>query len=222
MKQNTLSAEGFESTYALLVRSEEKERSMFEGAAYLVFILERGLFDLARGATAGRVAQRRCDPHHVGRAIHGDASASLIDNAVQENSVAITRCNLFRFRRALPGGGERGRPLGRFGADSGRRAEAHRRSVGRKRQRLDRIDYRSRLRSEGRAAGRPPCEEFRPGFRHQRRSRETNARAKPNSKRILPRTAISPAISRKAETPRLSFWKKPGRPRWSFRREARR
>ena len=31
--------EGFESTYALLVRSEEKERSMFEGAAYLVFIL---------------------------------------------------------------------------------------------------------------------------------------------------------------------------------------
>jgi hypothetical protein len=39
MKQNTLSAEGFESTYALLVRSEEKERGMFEGAAYLVFIL---------------------------------------------------------------------------------------------------------------------------------------------------------------------------------------
>ncbi len=39
MKQNTLSAEGFESTYALLIRSEEKERSMFEGAAYLVFIL---------------------------------------------------------------------------------------------------------------------------------------------------------------------------------------
>ena len=39
MKQNTLSTEGFESTYALLVRSEEKERSMFEGAAYLVFIL---------------------------------------------------------------------------------------------------------------------------------------------------------------------------------------
>jgi hypothetical protein len=39
MKQNTLSAEGFESTYALLVRSEEKERSMFESAAYLVFIL---------------------------------------------------------------------------------------------------------------------------------------------------------------------------------------
>jgi hypothetical protein len=39
MKQNTLSAEGFESTYALLVRSEDKERSMFEGAAYLVVIL---------------------------------------------------------------------------------------------------------------------------------------------------------------------------------------
>jgi hypothetical protein len=39
MKKNTLSAEGFESTYALLVRSEEKERSVFEGAAYLVFVL---------------------------------------------------------------------------------------------------------------------------------------------------------------------------------------
>jgi len=39
MKQNILSAEDFESTYALLVRSEEKERSMFEGITYLVFIL---------------------------------------------------------------------------------------------------------------------------------------------------------------------------------------
>jgi hypothetical protein len=39
MNKNTLSAEGFESTYALLVRSEEKERGMFEGAAYLVFVL---------------------------------------------------------------------------------------------------------------------------------------------------------------------------------------
>ena len=39
MKKNTITAEGFESTYALLVRSEEKERSMFEGAAYLVFVL---------------------------------------------------------------------------------------------------------------------------------------------------------------------------------------
>jgi hypothetical protein len=39
MKNTTLSAEGFESTYALLVRSEEKERNLFEGAVYLVFIL---------------------------------------------------------------------------------------------------------------------------------------------------------------------------------------
>ena len=39
MKNTTLAAEGFESTYALLVRSEEKERSLFEGVAYLVFIL---------------------------------------------------------------------------------------------------------------------------------------------------------------------------------------
>jgi hypothetical protein len=39
MKHDTLSAEGFESTYALLVRSEEKERGMFESAAYLIVIL---------------------------------------------------------------------------------------------------------------------------------------------------------------------------------------
>ena len=39
MKKNTLSAEGFESTYALLVRSEDKERGIFEGAVYVVFIL---------------------------------------------------------------------------------------------------------------------------------------------------------------------------------------
>jgi len=39
MKQNTLSAKKFESTYALIVRSEEKERNIFEGAAFLVFIL---------------------------------------------------------------------------------------------------------------------------------------------------------------------------------------
>jgi hypothetical protein len=39
MKHTTLSAEGFESTYALLVRSEDTKRSRFEGVAYLVFIL---------------------------------------------------------------------------------------------------------------------------------------------------------------------------------------
>ena len=39
MKNSTLSAEGFESTYALVIRSEEKERNLFEGAVYLVLIL---------------------------------------------------------------------------------------------------------------------------------------------------------------------------------------
>ena len=39
MKQNTLTVENFESTYALLVRSEEKERNLFESVAYLVLIL---------------------------------------------------------------------------------------------------------------------------------------------------------------------------------------
>ena len=39
MKTNTISADGFESTYALLVRSEEKDRSVFENIAYFIFIL---------------------------------------------------------------------------------------------------------------------------------------------------------------------------------------
>lgn len=39
MKNTTLSAKEFESTYALIVRSEEKERNLFEGAVYLVLIL---------------------------------------------------------------------------------------------------------------------------------------------------------------------------------------
>jgi hypothetical protein len=39
MKNTTHSAEGFESTYALIVRSEEKERSIFEGAVYFVVVL---------------------------------------------------------------------------------------------------------------------------------------------------------------------------------------
>ena len=39
MKTETLSAEGFESTYALIVRSEEKERGIFEGAVYFAVVL---------------------------------------------------------------------------------------------------------------------------------------------------------------------------------------
>lgn len=39
MKNQTHSAEGFESTYALIVRSEEKERSILEGAVYFAVVL---------------------------------------------------------------------------------------------------------------------------------------------------------------------------------------
>jgi hypothetical protein len=39
MKNETLCAEGFESTYALIVRSEEKERGIFEGAVYFAVVL---------------------------------------------------------------------------------------------------------------------------------------------------------------------------------------
>ena len=50
MKNETYSAEGFESTYALLVRSEEKERSIFEGAVYFAVILS-ALFSVWQAAT---------------------------------------------------------------------------------------------------------------------------------------------------------------------------
>jgi hypothetical protein len=39
MKNQTHSAEGFESTYALIMRSEEKERGIFEGAVYFAVVL---------------------------------------------------------------------------------------------------------------------------------------------------------------------------------------
>ena len=39
MKNETLSAGRFESTYALIVRSEEKERGIFEGAVYFAVVL---------------------------------------------------------------------------------------------------------------------------------------------------------------------------------------
>ena len=39
MKHEILSTDGFESTYALLVRSENKGRNMFEGATYLALVL---------------------------------------------------------------------------------------------------------------------------------------------------------------------------------------
>ncbi len=39
MKNQTHSADGFESTYALIVRSEEKERGIFEGAVYFAVVL---------------------------------------------------------------------------------------------------------------------------------------------------------------------------------------
>ena len=54
MKNQTLSAEGFESTYALLVRSEERERSIFEGAVYFAVVLS-ALFSIWQFA-AQRVA----------------------------------------------------------------------------------------------------------------------------------------------------------------------
>ena len=50
MKNETYSAAGFESTYALLVRSEEKERSIFEGAVYFAVILS-ALLSLWQAAT---------------------------------------------------------------------------------------------------------------------------------------------------------------------------
>ncbi len=39
MKTTTETPEGFESTYALIVRSEERERGATEGAVFLLFML---------------------------------------------------------------------------------------------------------------------------------------------------------------------------------------
>ena len=69
MKQTTLSTEGFESTYALLIRSEEKERGLFEGIAYLVFILS-AVFSI------WHVAQQ---PVELPVAIHTTSSAQSIE-----------------------------------------------------------------------------------------------------------------------------------------------
>jgi hypothetical protein len=49
MKTKTHS-QGFESTYALIVRSEEKERSIFEGAVYFAVVLS-ALFSIWQAAT---------------------------------------------------------------------------------------------------------------------------------------------------------------------------
>ena len=45
MKNETLTADQFESTYALIVRSEDRERSLFEGAVYVAVVLS-ALFSL--------------------------------------------------------------------------------------------------------------------------------------------------------------------------------
>ena len=50
MKNQTNSAQGFESTYAMIVRSEEKERSLFEGAVYFAVVLS-ALLSLWQAAT---------------------------------------------------------------------------------------------------------------------------------------------------------------------------
>src|SRR3954466_8203695 len=50
MKTQTYSAQGFESTYAMIVRSEEKERSLFEGLVYFAVVLS-ALITLWHAAT---------------------------------------------------------------------------------------------------------------------------------------------------------------------------
>jgi hypothetical protein len=48
--KNQTHSEGFESTYALIVRSEEKERGIFEGAVYFAVVLS-ALFSIWQVAT---------------------------------------------------------------------------------------------------------------------------------------------------------------------------
>ena len=73
---------------------------MFEGAAYLVFILS-AVFSIWQ-MVQQPVALPKGDVIHttsVAQSIE-TAATGLIDNAVRENSVAITRRNIFRLRRA--------------------------------------------------------------------------------------------------------------------------
>jgi hypothetical protein len=60
MKTQITTADSFESTYALLVRSEENNRSIFEGAVYFAVVLS-ALFSI------WQVAKQ---PVEVPRAIH--------------------------------------------------------------------------------------------------------------------------------------------------------
>ena len=48
--QTKTHSQGFESTYALIVRSEEKERGIFEGAVYFAVVLS-ALFSIWQAAT---------------------------------------------------------------------------------------------------------------------------------------------------------------------------
>jgi hypothetical protein len=75
MKQNTLTVDCFESTYALLVRSEERERNMFECVAYLVFILS-AVFSI------WYAAQQPADLPSYG-AVHATTNAQPRDRAPQ-------------------------------------------------------------------------------------------------------------------------------------------
>lgn len=47
--KNKTHSQGFESTYALIVRSEEKERTIFEGAVYFAVVLS-ALFSIWQAA----------------------------------------------------------------------------------------------------------------------------------------------------------------------------
>ena len=75
MKTNTLSADGFESTYALLLRSEESERGFFEGVAYFIFILS-AIFSIWQLAQQPVAFPR-------GGGIHTSAATQSIDKSVR-------------------------------------------------------------------------------------------------------------------------------------------
>ena len=105
---------------------------------------QRGFFDLPGSASTVQRSGRRTDPHDVDRAKRG-YEAILIDSEVQENSVAIVCHDLGCFRRALPGGGKRGGPVGRHRPNPRPRPETHRRSFPGRWARVDRIDYHPRL-----------------------------------------------------------------------------
>ena len=94
MKHTTETPQGFESTYALIVRSEERERGVTEGAAFLLFMLSV-LFSIwqvvqrGRGINYGYNRVRFTRPVAVGSRIRLKQAFKAVEPAAQAVRMTI-------------------------------------------------------------------------------------------------------------------------------------